>query len=107
LVEQREAAAGRIVLEMHDSGGNVVRTAFKGRMLVSDYGAGLNAAQGARGGIALWVDRPGQGVWIYEFATYESWEDVILKNGDGAWPADFLSAVSSAMGEEYAEEIDL
>jgi hypothetical protein len=104
-VEQREAAKDRIVVEVEDPEGNVVRKAFKGRFLVSEFYGGLNAAQGAGGGIALWREHPGQGV--HEFVPYRSWEDIVLNNRDDYWPADFLSAVSSAMGEEYAEEIEL
>ncbi len=100
-VEQREAAKDRIVVESEDRDGNTIRKAFKGRMLVSEFRGELYAAQGANGGLALWRDRRGE---VRDFRTYESWEDAISEDG---WAEDFLSAVSSALGEDYAEEIDL
>ncbi len=117
-VDQREAAKDRIVVEIEDRDGNVTRKAFKGRMLIADFqtdnpesdlGTRFLAAQGQNGGLALWTARDDK---AKSFLTYESFVDAEDEDfgspADGiGWPRDFLSAVSSALGEEYAEEIDL
>lgn len=45
------------------------------------------------------------------FETYDTFEEAADENrargGAIGWPRDFLSAVSSDLDEEYAEEIDL
>lgn len=69
----------------------------------SDGGSGsYYAAQGAKGGLAVWAakseDDPAE-----NFRTYADFEEFAGDN----WPGDFVSAVSAAMGEDYAEEIDL
>jgi hypothetical protein len=114
-VEQREAARDRIVVEVEDRDGNVTRKAFRGRMLVSEFrcadpeGAGVvfSAAQGAQGGLAAWSAKKGQGERAGCFFTYDSFEKMADDDWPESWPEDFLSAVSSALGEDYAEEIDL
>ena len=102
-VEQREAAKERIVIQLRDREGNVFRKAFRGRMLVTKFfvnGAEYSAAQGANGGLALWLETAGH---VRDFKTYGSWEETTADE----WQPEFLSAISSALGEDYVEEIDL
>ena len=111
-VTQREAVEGRIVVELQDRDGNVTRKAFRGRWLVEHFESGdpavmigtqYFAAQGERGGLALWQQgRNDDYADARSFSTYGSLSEAA---GDG--PQDFLSAVASALDEEYAEEIDL
>jgi len=98
------------VVAAKDHEDNITRKAFKGRMLVSDYlsddpaamsGTRYYAAQGAGGGLALWSQESDG--YAGRFQTYG---DLSVATSED-WPTDFLSAVSSALGEEYAEEIDL
>jgi hypothetical protein len=112
-VAQREIVEGRIVVELQDDDGNVTRKAFKGRWLVEHFQSGAPtvmigtqyfAAQGERGGLALWHQgRNDDYADARSFSTYSSLSEAA---GD-PWPQDFLSAVASALDEEYAEEIDL
>ena len=119
-IEQRQAATDRIVVEIDDSNqAGTTRKAFRGRMLVRNFrsdetqimqGTLYFAAQGAKGGLALWdsdtLDGP-----TAALQTYDSFEEAEAEDWDTGramgWPRDFLSAISSALGEEYAEEIDL
>ena len=111
-VTQREAVEGRIVVELQDRDGNVTRKAFRGRWLVEHFESGdpavmigtqYFAAQGERGGLALWQQgRNDDYADARSFSTYGS-----LSEAAGHGPQDFLSAVASALDEEYAEEIDL
>lgn len=112
-VTQRGTVEGRIVVELQDHGGNVTRKAFRGRWLVERYESGdpavtiatqYFAAQGERGGLALWQQgRDDDYADARSFSTYSS----LSEAADERWPQDFLSAVASALDEEYAEEIDL
>jgi hypothetical protein len=106
-VEQRQASDERIVVEVTDADGNRVRKGFRGRMLVKNFAGRLNGAQGARGGLALWaVETDGQ---VRFFDTYASWEDLLEKDSqeEEGWGEGFLSAISSALGEAYVEDIEL
>jgi hypothetical protein len=108
-VEQREMPTERIIVAVNDHDGTVARKAFRGRTLVSNYsaddpavrGTRFYAAQGAAGGLALWYQH-GDG-YSGGFQTYDDLSDARGKE----WPLDFLSAVSLALSEGYAEEIDL
>lgn len=109
-VQQREAVTHRIVVAAKDQADNVTRKAFKGRMLVSDYVSGdppamahvrYHAAQGAGGSLALWYQESDG-----HAGRFRTYDDLSAAMSEG-WPTDFLSAASSALGEEYAEEIDL
>src|SRR5262245_49340404 len=110
-VEQREAATDRIVVEVEDREGNRSRKAFKGRMLVRGFqpdepgalaGWEYFAAQGAKGGLALWAEKDLDGM-TDSFHPYDSFAEA----ESAGWPPSFLSAISSALGEEWVEEIDL
>ena len=108
-VQQREMPTERIIVAVNDHDGATTRKAFRGRMLVSNYSADdptvrrtrFYAAQGATGGLALWYQH-GDG-YSGGFQTYADLGDATGKE----WPLDFLSAVSLALSEGYAEEIDL
>jgi hypothetical protein len=108
-VQQREMPTDRIIVAVNGPDGAIARKAFRGRMLVSNYsaddpavrGTRFYAAQGATGGLALWYQH-GDG-YPGGFQTYGDLGDTTGKE----WPLDFLSAVSLALSEGYAEEIDL
>ena len=108
-VQQREMPTDRIIVTVNGHDGTIARKAFRGRMLVSNYSADdppvrdtrFYAAQGAAGGLALWYQH-GDG-YSGGFQTYGDLGDATGKE----WPLDFLSAVSLALSEGYAEEIDL
>jgi hypothetical protein len=108
-VQQREMPTERIIVAINDRDGTIARKVFKGRMLVSNYsaddpamrGTRFYAAQGVAGRLALWYQH-GDGR-AGGFQTYGDLGDATGKE----WPLDFLSAVSSALSEGYAEEIDL
>jgi hypothetical protein len=112
-VTQREAVAGRIVVELQDGDENVSRKAFRGRRLVEHFESGdpavtigtqYFAAQGERGGLALWSQgRHDDYADARSFSTYSNLNEATGED----WPQDFLSTVASALNEEYAEEIDL
>ncbi len=112
-VAQRETVEGRVVVELQDRDENVTRKAFTGRSLVEHFESGGTAvtigteyfaAQGERGGLALWHQgRNDDYADARSFSTYSS----LSEAADERWPEDFLSAVASALDEEYAEEIDL
>jgi hypothetical protein len=112
-VTHRETVEGRIVVELQARDGNVTRKAFRGRWLVEHFESGdpaattatqYFAAQGERGGLALWrQSRDGDHADARSFSTYGSLGEAAGER----WPQDFLSAVASALDEEYAEEIDL
>jgi hypothetical protein len=108
-VQQREMPTERIIVAVNGHDDTVARKAFRGRMLVTNYsaddpavrGTRFYAAQGAAGRLALWYQH-GDG-YSGGFQTYGD-----LSNATGKeWPLDFLSAVSLALSEGYAEEIDL
>lgn len=110
-VAQREASRDRIVVDFEDQAGNRQRKAFKGRMLVSEFesaepgvmaGTKYSAAQGANGGLAIWYESGGAG-GRGDFSTYVSIEEARA----GSWPEDFIAAAAIALGEDYAEEIEL
>lgn len=109
-VQQRETPTERIIVAATDHGGAIVRRAFRGRMLVSNYsaddpavrGTRFYAAQGAAGGLALWYQHRSDG-YPGGFQTYGDLGDASSKE----WPPDFLSAVSLALSAGYSEEIDL
>ena len=123
-VEQREVAMDRIVVPvMEPTSQAVIRKGFRGRMLVEGFktqltgsslyggGRGCSAAVGTNGGLALWID-PTPSTCFRTYASFdEAMKDVETPFGPGpngvAWPRDFLSAVSTALGEAYVEEIDL
>ncbi len=107
-VQQREIPTERIIVAVNGHDGTTARKAFKGRMLLSNFladdpavpGTRFYAAQGAAGGLALWYQHGGNSGG---FQTYGN-----LGNATGKeWPLDFLSAVSLALNEGCAEEIDL
>jgi hypothetical protein len=108
-VQQREMPTERIIVAVNDHDGTITRKAFRGRMLVSNYsadnpavrGTRFNAAQGAAGGLALWYQH--EDGHSGGFQTYGDLGEAKGKE----WPLDFLSAVSLALCEGYAEEIDL
>jgi hypothetical protein len=108
-VRQREMPTDRIIVTVNGHDGTTARKAFRGRMLVSNYsaddpavrGTRFYAAQGTAGGLALWYQH-GDG-YSGGFQTYGGLSDATGKE----WPLDFLSAVSLALSEGYAEEIDL
>jgi hypothetical protein len=108
-VQQREMPTERIVVAVNGHDGTIARKAFRGRMLVSNYpaddpamrGTRFYAAQGAAGGLALWYQH-GDG-YLGGFQTYGGLGDAT----DKEWPPDFLSAISLALSEGYADEIDL
>jgi hypothetical protein len=108
-VHQREMPTERIIVAVNGHDGTIARKAFRGHMLVSNYsaddlavrGTRFYAAQGAAGGLALWYQH-GDG-YSGGFQTYGDLGDTTGKE----WPPDFLSAVSLALSEGYAEEIDL
>jgi hypothetical protein len=114
-VAQREAAADdRVVVQIVDEQrSNISRKGFRGRYLVIAFRSAIEAhnhgmthywaAQGAGGGLALWITDGG--TVATRFETYNSFEDAV--ESQPAWPADFLSSVSGALGEDYVEEIDL
>lgn len=106
-VLQREAANDRIVVVLMDRDGIVTRKAFKGRELLPGFrsartGGWYYAAQGSQGGIAAWWSRDERGP-AGPFSTYADFDEL----SSDEWPDDFLSAVSAALGEEFAEEIQL
>jgi hypothetical protein len=108
-VQQRQMPTERIIVPINGHDGTIARKAFKGRMLVSNYsaddpavrGTRFYAAQGAAGGLALWYLH-GDG-YSGGLQTYGDLGGATRKE----WPLDFLSAVSLALSEGYAEEIDL
>jgi hypothetical protein len=89
------------------------RSAFRGRWLAEHFESGdpavatapqYFAAQGVRGGLALWQrGRDDDYADARSFSTYSNLSEAAGER----WPQDFLSAVASALDEEYAEEIDL
>lgn len=108
-VQQREMPTDRIIVAVNDHDGSIARKAFRGRMLVSNYsaddpavrGTRFYAAQGAAGGLALWYRH--EDGYVGGFQTYGDLGEATGKE----WPLDFLSAVSLALSEGYAEEIEL
>jgi hypothetical protein len=109
-VNQLDLARNRIVVDIEDDDQRSVRKAFKGRYLVSEFKSesargALYAAQGAKGGIAVWWERS-EGDAAKTFITYEDFDE-LAAGDENEWPGDFISAVSAALGEDYAEEIDL
>jgi hypothetical protein len=107
-VNQLQMAKDRIVVDTQEYNEYPVRKAFTGRYLVRAFNSdqGTNswyAAQGAKGGLAVWLEtqkgRPAELFRIYpDFDAFAA---------DSPMPRDLVSAVSAAMGEEYAEEIEL
>jgi hypothetical protein len=79
-VDQRDAASDRIVVEIEDREGNLIRKAFTGRTLVQDFlpdepgtlaGYGYFAAQGARAASHAGLRRAHEDV-TDSFQTYKS-----------------------------------
>ena len=108
-VNQLQTSKNRIVVDIETDDRYSVRKAFTGRHLVSAFPSGevpgwWYAAQGAKGGLAAWIAMS-EGDPAKSFRTYEDFDEFAADTE--AWPGDFISAVSAALGEDYAEEIDL
>jgi len=107
-VNQLQLAKDRIVVDIEEFNDDTVRKAFTGRHLVSAFQSEQGtsfwfAAQGAKGGIAVWLETT-EGDPAKLFRTYRDFDAFAA---DMPMPRDLVSAVSAAMGEEYAEEIEL
>lgn len=126
-VENREKTVdpqgmGRIVVSHHlDDDGTVVKKAFRGRMLLSDFASDYPgdawqfvggrfcnhntwfAAATASGSYVVWtVDDQGN---REHFETYDSIDD--MEDEGREVPSDVIAAIASAAGEEYVQELDI
>jgi hypothetical protein len=107
-VNQLQVAKDRVVVDIEEYNDYTVRKAFVGRHLVSAFQSDQGthswyAAQGAKGGLAVWLETT-EGDPAKLFRTYRDFDAFAA---DRSMPRDLVSAVSAAMGEQYAEEIDL
>jgi hypothetical protein len=107
-VNQLQTAKDRIVVETQEYNEYPVRKAFTGRYLVRAFGSDQGtsswfAAQGAKGGLAVWLETQ-RGEPAKLFRTYPDFEAFAA---DAPMPRDLVSAVSAALGDDFAEEIDL
>lgn len=92
----------RIVVSGTDKNGNVTRKAFTGRVIVESFRSNnrtsFQAAVTQKNAIVVWANEPAS-----YFEVFESFDHLAASG----CPADFISAVASATGETYAEELDI